>query len=130
MQTAHICTKIRDYNRFMDHSYCSLGGKTENILIHYIKKNVEKRVKLDERKKCLYEWIPYIRILDQNNLPSKKYYWFGRLKYSAETNCMQRSAPRQAGFSFLYLPISPVFFLHLVHSFSPAKKGEEGHQDI
>jgi hypothetical protein len=51
-----------------------------DFLIHYIKKNVEKRVKLDERKKCLYEWIPYIRILDQNNLPSKKYYWFGRLK--------------------------------------------------
>jgi hypothetical protein len=50
----------------------------QGILIYYIKKNVEKRVKLDERKKCLYEWIPYIRILDQNNLPSKKYYWFGR----------------------------------------------------
>jgi hypothetical protein len=44
----------------------------EDISIYYTKKNVEKRVKLDERKKCLYEWIAYIRILDQNNHPSKK----------------------------------------------------------
>jgi hypothetical protein len=44
-------------------------------------------------------------------------------KYSAETNCMQRSALRQAGFSFLYLPIFRVFYLHPIRFFSPAKAG-------
>ena len=53
----------------------------------------------------------------------KKYYGFGRKKYSAETNCMQRSALSQAGFSFL----SPSYFQALFSSsdsvFSTPKKG-------
>jgi hypothetical protein len=37
----------------------------DDILIYYIKINVEKSVKLDEWKKVLYGGNPYIRILNQ-----------------------------------------------------------------
>ena len=81
---------------------CSIFFKTllsEGILIYYIKNNVKKSVKLDEWKNDLFDWNPYIAGSIETTFLRKNIYGLGK-RYLTETNCMQRSAPRQAGFSF------------------------------
>jgi hypothetical protein len=73
-------------------------------LIYYIKINVEKSVKLDEWKNVLYSCNPYIAGSIETTFLRKNIYGLGK-RYLTETNCMQRSAPRQAGFSFVLRPV-------------------------
>jgi hypothetical protein len=84
---------------------------------------MEKRVKLDEWKKCLYEWIPYIRVLDQNNLSFEKILLVWSIKniQPKPTACKDPPLDRRV-FRFYTRPFPESFFFALYTLF-PMQKG-------